>query len=120
MNLYSIYTCKKDYSPIIIKQGFSIWALIFNFFWALYHRMWFVTLVVFLGGLIVTRFSELVIMERVVLFFVFGFFASEMREFYAQKAGCRLDDIIFAASEEEAEIKYMSRKEANSIGQKAF
>lgn len=114
MHLYSIYTNNKseDVSPMIIKQGFSFWALIFNFLWAIYHKMWFVAGVVVLINFITLSFnpsSTWMMVEKIIQFFVFGFFASEIREFYAKKQGLQLDDVILAGSEEEAEVKYVMR-----------
>lgn len=111
MNLYSIYTNNKseDISPTIIKQGFSFWALVFNLFWAIYHKMWFVAGIVVLANLIVMQFAGVALVGQVIQLFVFGFFASEIREFYAKKQGLQLDDVILAGSEEEAEVKYVMR-----------
>jgi hypothetical protein len=110
MHLYSVYIDNEEAtSPMIIKQGFSFLALVFNFFWALYHKMWFVAAVVVLMNLIVMQFASLTLVWQVIQLFVFGFFASEIREFYAIGRGMKLDDVILAGSNEEAEVKYMMR-----------
>ncbi len=117
MNLYCIYIDRKNeaLNPVVIKQGFSLWALVFNLFWAFYHRMWLVAGLVIVTNLIMFSFSgaeDIHIMELikyVIEIFMFGFFSTELREFYAKKQGMQLDDIIVANSEEEAELKYMMR-----------
>tara|TARA_A100001037_G_C15033347_1_gene582042 strand:- start:591 stop:956 length:366 start_codon:yes stop_codon:yes gene_type:complete len=35
--------------PILLKDGFSFMAFVFSGFWALWHRMWFVSAMIF-GG----------------------------------------------------------------------
>ena len=117
MNLYSIYAgdVGKNSDPVIIKQGFSPVASVFNLFWAIYHRMWLVIILVMVANFIVISFSETEVvslignLKYIVQFFIFGFFATEIREFYARKRGMQLDDVILANSEEEAELKYMIR-----------
>jgi hypothetical protein len=117
MNLYSIYAgdVGKNSDPVIIKQGFSPVASVFNLFWAIYHRMWLVVILVMVANFIVISFSETEVvslignLKYIVQFFIFGFFATETREFYVRKSGMQLDDIILANSEEEAELKYMTR-----------
>lgn len=117
MNLYSIYTGResKNLDLIIIKQGFSFWALVFNFFWAIYHKMWSLVILFIAFNLLMFLFQtteNVAIIDSIkyaMQIFVFGFFATELREFYARKRGMRLDDIILANSEEEAELKYLMR-----------
>lgn len=117
MNLYSIYaSCgDKNSDPVIIKQGFSPIAGVFNLFWAVYHRMWLVVILVMIANFIIISFRESEVislignLKYVLQFFSFGFFATEIREYYARLRGMKLDDIILATSEEEAELKYMTR-----------
>lgn len=114
MNLYSIYVDKHGggNNPTIIKQGFSFWALALNFFWALYHKMWFVGGVIILVNFIILNLNlspNIIFAEKVSQLFIFGFFASEIREFYAKQQGLELDDLILASSQEEAEVKYIMR-----------
>ena len=114
MNIYSVYadSSKKDKELILIKQGFSFIAGFFNFFWAMYHRMW--SIAIFL--LVISFFfssstSYIAYCFNIAILFIFGFFASEIQEYYAMKKGYNLSDIILAASEEEAEVKYFERTE---------
>lgn len=115
MNIYSVYadSSKKDNELILIKQGFSFIAGFFNFFWAIYHKMWSIAIVLmiisfFLGA---TGPSFIAYSINLSILFIFGFFASEIREYYAVKKGYDLSDIIIASSEEEAEVKYIKRTE---------
>lgn len=116
MNIYSVYTdsSKKDNEVILIKQGFSFIAGFFNFFWALYHRMWLIAIFLMILSFVISADgpSFIAYCVNLVILFIFGFFASEIREYYAIKSGYNLSDIILASSEEEAEVKYIERAEA--------
>lgn len=114
MNIYSVYTdsSKKKRNPILIKQGFSFVAAIFNFFWAIYYKMWFIAgstaiLTLLLGNI---KSMYLAYSINIAILFLFGFFASEMREYYATRNGFELSDVLLAQSEEEAEVRYYMRE----------
>lgn len=115
MNIYSVYSdsSKKNNDPLIIKSGFSFVALIFNCFWAFYHKMWSLGLFVFIGDIIVRNYadSNIAYFANIAILFVFGFFAPDLREYYAKKNNYELDDIIIATNEDEAEVKYYARME---------
>lgn len=117
MKIYSIYSksAGDDTDPIIIKQGFSIWAAIFNVLWALYHRMWSIAAVTLFVAFsisyfqVVTELKQLAYLIDIATMAVFGFFASEIREFHAGLKGYELTDVIVAADDDEAEMKYTMR-----------
>jgi signal transduction histidine kinase len=113
MNIYSVYTdsSKKKSNPILIKQGFSLIAGFLNFAWAFYHRMWFIAfLTLGINFLIsVLNISSIAYSMNIAILFLFGSFASELREYYAKKNGLKLSDILLAHDEEEAEVKYYAR-----------
>jgi len=113
MNIYSIYQNpqEQDINPIIIKQGFSLWAFIFNFAWATYNRMWVFAILGLFGQLIIISNSSNIVASaaNVAMLFVFGVLATEMEEYYANKKGFKLSDVILAKDPEEAELKFFSR-----------
>jgi hypothetical protein len=120
MNIYSVYidSSKKEKEPILIKQGFSFLAGFFNLFWALYHKMWSIFFALITISILLGTSSPSYVSYSInfTILFIFGFFASEIREHYAVKAGFELADIILAMNEEEAEVKYYSRsKTLNAI-----
>lgn len=116
MKIYSIYENlqEQNNSLIIIKQGFSLWALIFNFIWAIYNKMWGIALITIVVHLVIISLMQenniiASAMNIATMLFIFGFFATEMQEYYANKKGYKLSDIILANNEEEAAIKYFVR-----------
>lgn len=119
MNIYSVYTSPTAENPIFIRQGFSFMAAIFNALWALYYRLWslaiFVLIITFAADFF--RMPNLVFLLNITILFLFGFFASEIREYYAGKSGYQLSDILLAANDEEAELRYYARtnEEAQNV-----
>lgn len=113
MNIYSVYTdsSKKESNPILIKQGFSFIAGVFNFAWALYYRMWFVAFLTMGASFLISALSisNIAYSINIAILFLFGFFASEMREHHAKRKGLELSDIVLAHNEEEAEVRYYMR-----------
>ncbi|MDG1436420.1 MAG: DUF2628 domain-containing protein [Rickettsiaceae bacterium] len=113
MNIYSVYTdsSNDENSPLLIKQGFSFMAGIFNYLWALYHRMWFLALTTLAINLMISNFasSHLAYSINIVILLLFGFFSTELREYHAMQNGLELSDVILAQNEEEAESKYYMR-----------
>ncbi|GAB4162921.1 MAG: hypothetical protein Tsb006_1480 [Rickettsiaceae bacterium] len=49
---------------------------------------------------------QLYYLYDVAILFIFGFFASDFRDYYALKSGFTVSDIIIANNEEEAELRY--------------
>ncbi|MDC0864854.1 hypothetical protein OAP56_02775 [Rickettsiaceae bacterium] len=116
MNIYSVYidSSKKTSDPILITQGFSFIPVIFNIFWALYYRMWGVVIATIavstLSSMLYTnQLIDVTYPFTIAILCIFGFFGVEMREYYMIKRGFELDDVVFGLSEDEAEIKYLSR-----------
>ncbi len=112
MNIYSIYQVanKEDNNPIIIKQGFSFFAFLFNFVWALYHRIWALAIIAILIEIVCSMYSNLMtFILSTSMMFIFAFFSADIREYYAEKKGYILKDIIVANNEDEAEVKYALR-----------
>ena len=74
--------------------------------------MWFIAFFTVAVSLLIRTLTILHIAYsiNIAILFIFGFFASEMREHYAKKNGLELSDIILACDEEEAEVKYNMRK----------
>jgi hypothetical protein len=116
MNIYSVYTDsdKKETPPMLIKQEFSVVAGLFAPLWALYYRMWFVAFLIFFVAFILNFLNISSISYSIVAFLFFGCFASQIREYYAQKKyALAFSDVILANDLEEAELKYYIRTSNN-------
>lgn len=113
MNIYAIYINpeQKSNNFIIVREGFSWRALLFNVFWAVYHKMWLALFLVIIINIIVTTINiqGLVFISKLTIMLIFGFFASDIREYDLQRKNYRLRDVVFAQSEIEAELKFLER-----------
>ena len=100
---------------MLIREGYSLIAAIFNLFWAMYHRMWLVSATVIILQIMFFSFEmpKFNYLFHIDVLLIFGFFASDLREYYALKRGLALSEIIIANDEEEAEWKYYNYKYHN-------
>ncbi|XVN43036.1 MAG: DUF2628 domain-containing protein [Candidatus Rickettsia vulgarisii] len=113
MNIYSIYVNpdKKDNNFILVKQGFSLFAAVFNVFWTLYHKMWLALIITLICNIIAFSFDShnLSNLIQIAITLIFGFFGADMREYDLERKQYSLEDIILAKSEVEAELKFLER-----------
>jgi hypothetical protein len=114
MNIYSIYVNpqKKDNDFVLIKQGFSFYAALFNIFWSLYHKIWLPPIVVLVFNIciFILNNDNYTLIYLILTTLVFGMFAVDIREYDLERKEYYLDDITFANSEIEAELKYLERR----------
>lgn len=119
MNIYCVYSDseKNQDELLIVKQGFSIFASVFNVVWAIYHKMWLLVLIVGVMGIIAFPLEkmQLYYIFDIAILFIFGFFADDFRNYYAKKKGYILSDIVIADSDEEAELKYYYKLNSQKI-----
>lgn len=114
MNIYSIYVNpqKKDNDFVLIKQGFSFSAALFNIFWSLYHKIWLPPIVVLVFNILIFILNDeqYTFIYSVLTTLAFGIFAADIREYDLEHRKYYLDDITLANSEIEAELKYLERR----------
>ena len=64
MRIYSVHIRRHeldpDYEFTLIKEGFSWPALLFNIFWALWHRLWLVAVALFVIPLVLAIASNII------------------------------------------------------------
>lgn len=117
MKIYAIYVNPNNlYAPVVpVSEGFSFIATFFSLLWALYHKMWFplatVLIITSLATLLHNMAPSFLILPIIhfTIMISFALFSSDLREFDLRTKGYELEDIIFALSEEEAEIKFYER-----------
>ena len=122
MNIYSIYVnLEKEGEPFIsIQNGFSLTAAIFGFLWLLYHKVWNILLITTVIYTIIFLQNEkiangIMSLLHIINIFVFGMFATDIREYNLEKKGYKLRDIILAPSIIESEIKFLTRLGGDKI-----
>jgi hypothetical protein len=116
MNIYSIYVNpeKENESFVSVQNGFSLTAAIFGFFWALYHKMWKIALVMAAIYIVIFCQNEDIVqvvtpVMNILNICIFGMFATDMREYNLEKNGYKLRDVVLASSQVDSEIKFLTR-----------
>jgi hypothetical protein len=112
MKIFLVYTKNSDLNSMkLLQSGFSFAAAIFNFFWALYHKLWMISGAI----LLLTTFLVFTNQEFILEIFQFGqiffffLFAEEMLAYSLKKSGYELTSVIYAKNAEEAEYKFIER-----------
>lgn len=100
-----------------IPEGFCWWAFGLTFLWALWHRMWVVTAILFA---VFTALSLAVVYEvlgpglgsllQFGLSLIFGFEAWRLKESSLLRAGFRRAGLIEASRFEAAELAYIAER----------
>jgi hypothetical protein len=120
MKIYSVHLNPRDANPyenaVFLTEGFNAYAFFFTGFWALYHRLWLMTLLFFalhLGsgyygaavGLSPTSIGVLEFGFRLMI----GLSANDVWRAQLERKGWVVSDIIVAYSELEATHRYYER-----------
>ncbi len=110
-----LLNCFEECTVLNTSGKFSLVAAMFNVFWAIYYKMWYVAFALLAVPLILQAFSSSALaatalfMWKLLVFLFFGFFANDLRECKLEKKKYVLKDIIAAGSEEEARLKFATR-----------
>ena len=96
-----------------VKEGFSVGALVFTVFWALWQRMWVVSAVLFALFAAVAIAVSAQVLDPVVasvleaaIALIFGFEARRLHMVSLERAGYRAAGLIEASNREAAELEY--------------
>ena len=102
MRIYLVHVAPNT-DPVLLKDGFSFMAFIFSGFWALWHRMWFVSALIF-GGWVLLEFlltfigaiNELRLVMTISLSTIIGFGANDWLSSSLLRRGYSLDGLVAA------------------------
>lgn len=60
--------------PVFVREGFNVFAFLFHFFWALYHRLWAPAVVIFVvNAMLVLLMREHVLSQNGIVALQLGF-----------------------------------------------
>lgn len=118
--IYNVYIKKSQQnaieSALFVRDGFNIWAFIFEIFWFAYHRVWLVIfgLILFYAIKIYLLHSGFINLLQadvltLALKFFLGFEASNFREKHLEKKGYILIDVVTAHDEMEAQKRFYDK-----------
>jgi hypothetical protein len=100
----------------LVKDAFSISALIFSLFWLLWHRLWLASVIVmciyiiFISGVSALHIHPALVMaiESVIGFFL-ALEGSSIRRWTLARKGMPTVDVVIADNLEDAEVKAIAR-----------
>jgi len=98
-----------------LPEGFSWGALVFTFFWALFHRLWFVAALVFAGFTLLNVAVQLNLLGSAIASLlqigvgvILGFEGRSLQVMALERAGYRRAGLIQATEHEAAELSYFA------------
>ena len=120
MRIYTVHVkpdeAEANFKPLFIKEGFNFAAFVLTLFWALYKRLWAVSLALIVVSVIlmlivkahyITRITAIVL--HLCIHFVVGFQANDWVRDRLRKQGYILSDITAADSYIRAQQRYLER-----------
>jgi len=119
MKIFYIYTSTRNSEDIkIIESGSSIYAGIFNVFWALYHGMYYIVAGLFLSYLILdlAGLGHLIKIIEVIQMSAFFIFTDELHRLNMRIKKYNLTDVIYSESQDSAMYKFVQKNEKVSYG----
>ena len=118
MRTYSVHIRRHgldfDRDVVVVKEGFSWPACLFNIFWALWHRHWLAAIALFmipLGIAIITNVIGLAPVGQTALSMgwsvIVGMLANDVRRYYLVRDGFVEDGITAGKSPDDALYDYL-------------
>lgn len=118
--IYTVHIDPSKANPVekavFIREGFNLFALIFGVFWALYHRMWLIALVLTVVVVSFGLAEEAKLLDKVSLtilqvsFNIFiGFQGNDLRRWWLSKRGYIMPDVVVSDNELRAQQRYFDR-----------
>jgi hypothetical protein len=105
----------------VVPEGFSIRAAVFTIFWALWHRMWIIAVLLFVLSVSLELAARafrldpaIVTVSGLAVSLLFGFEARALQILSLKRAGYNVEGMISAESRESAELQYFSRRPAQT------
>jgi hypothetical protein len=117
MKIYTVYVNKScsDYleNARFVEEGFSLWAAIFQGFWAVYNRMWLCAAALIVVNICFFALEKYVIMSpntlsilQMAFFVLVGYEANDWKRVDLEQKGWELFEIVAAKNEIEAQAKF--------------
>ncbi|AIL65385.1 hypothetical protein NOVO_05055 [Rickettsiales bacterium Ac37b] len=122
-NIYTIHVKNNDFNnAVLIKEGnFCLTALIFGIFWALYHRMWLIALILLgINILIGNTMHSQIITEiggavlQLCINIIFSLFAYDLRRITLSLKGYKIIDIMRGTSSSDAQYRWLDYQELSN------
>ena len=112
----------REQRPVFIEEGFSFMAMIFSFFWFLYHALLLEAITFLISQFALTLVSDFIgykiyLALQIIVYLAIGVFAGQIRIMSLERSGYKFTDIIVAKNHEEARLNffknYLSKDDGN-------
>ena len=99
--------------PLLLREGFSLWAALFGPLWLLWHRCWLAAGLVLLADLALALLpGAFGLALPVLLSLLLGFHGRDLLRWTRERRGWRLAQVVLAADEERALARLWARAPA--------
>jgi hypothetical protein len=120
MRIYTVHmkpgAAHAEERPVFVKEGFNFYALFLTFFWALYHRLWILALLIFGFNLLLVSMLKNHVLSapsvgilHLAMHVLVGLFANDWLRAGLARRGYIIADIAAADSMLRAEQRYFER-----------
>jgi hypothetical protein len=110
MRVWTAHT-RPQAAPVLVREGFSWWALIFGPFWLLARGAWLPALLGLLAAGVISRApADRVAWLETGLAFAFGLFGRDLWRWSLAQRGFTLVHVVTAGSEDEAFARLLARR----------
>jgi hypothetical protein len=97
--------------PVLLREGFSFWALVFGPFWLAFHRAWIPAVLFLCAGLAATLLpAPLATAAPLALAWATGLFGRDMVRWSLARRGWLLAHVIAADDEEAALARLLAAR----------
>lgn len=94
--------------PVLIPEGFSIWAFIFGPFWLFAHRAWLLGVLVLLGLILINFLPDPYgIASALAAHLLLGFQGQDLRRWTLRRRGWRLAHVVQGRDAEGALVRLL-------------
>lgn len=115
MKIYTVHLKPGDsgVNAVFVPEGFSVWAFVFQPFWALYHRLWLVAVLMIAVsaglGVLVTALGLTALQASLLQFLLAVLIGAEARDLWRWtlwRRGLETRAALAAEDEDEAELRF--------------
>lgn len=119
-DIYTVHQKREAKEPseriVLVREGFAIWAFVFNVLWLLYHRCWHMSILYILLLIVIERGAHAVGLSHLATFvlqfglqFWLGGVAHDCRRAALERNGYREIAVVCGESPLLAERRYFDR-----------
>ncbi len=108
MTIWTVHA-RGTLAPVLVREGFSLWAFLVSLPWFLWHRMWLVS-VLYVAGVVIAGAATADLPQEVTgpvtlaLQLLIGWHARDLRRWTLARRGWRMIGVVSSAGGEDAAV----------------